>query len=145
MTSEPQQYRRRPVAVEAMQYTVESCRTIHDWFGLPHEDHDEDCGSGFGVDTGNDWFEVSLGDWVVQDADGGIAVFSPDTFALDYEAVPATGSVVLTADEGAQVREALCEGRHCAAIGSTDLLLGSRKVDRIDRAIDLLDRKDGAA
>lgn len=80
-------YRKKPVVIEAMRYTVESCRSLHDWMGLEHADHDLDCQMGIAIDTLEGQMIASVGDWIIQGVQGEFYPCKPDIFEQTYEAV----------------------------------------------------------
>lgn len=70
MTS-PQEYVRRPERVQAMRYTAETCRALHEWLGIEHHgDDDDDCGTWITVP--GEWGrldELHPGMWAVRKGD----------------------------------------------------------------------------
>lgn len=80
-------YRKKPVEVEAMQYTVESCRAIHEWLGLEHAAHDYECDRGIFIDTLEGQMEASLGDWIIKGVAGEFYPCKPAIFEATYELV----------------------------------------------------------
>jgi hypothetical protein len=86
-TFTPRQYRKRPVIIEAMQYTVESCRALHDWIGYEHADHSEDCDMGINIDTLEGMMTVDVGAWVIKGVAGEFYPCRPDIFEATYEQV----------------------------------------------------------
>ena len=83
--SKPQKFRKRPIAVEAMRYTAETCRAIHEWIGLEHGEDSSPCGV-LGIDIPGAWSEAEPGDWVLRGAEGFYSC-APSIFAKLYEAV----------------------------------------------------------
>jgi len=83
----PLTYRKRPIVIEAMQYTADSCRSLHAWIGLEHADHDEDCDQGIFIDTLEGLMEASLGDWIIRGVKGEFYPCKPDIFEATYEPV----------------------------------------------------------
>ena len=82
----PKSYRKRPVVIEAMEYTVGTCRGIHDWMGLEHADHDLDCEAGIFIDTLEGQMRASLGDFIIKGVEGEFYACKPDIFWKTYEA-----------------------------------------------------------
>ena len=80
-------FRKRPVVIEAMHYTVESCKAIHDWLGYEHADHALDCHMGIFIDTLEGEMRASVGDWIVKGVQGEFYAVKPDIFEQTYEAV----------------------------------------------------------
>lgn len=80
-------YRKRPVVIEAHEYTVENCRSIHEWMGFDHADHDLDCEAGIFIDTMEGRMEASLGDFIIKSVQGEFYPCKPDIFAATYELV----------------------------------------------------------
>lgn len=80
-------YRKKPVVIEAIQYTVESCRQIHEWMGLDHEPHDLNCDSGIFIDTLEGQMEAQIGDWIIRGVKGEFYPCKPDVFEETYEPV----------------------------------------------------------
>lgn len=80
-------YRKKPVVIEAIQYTVESCRQIHEWIGLDHESHDRNCADGMFIDTLEGQMEAQIGDWIIRGVKGEFYPCKPDVFEETYEPV----------------------------------------------------------
>ena len=80
-------YRKKPIVVEAMQYTAESCRAIHEWIGMFHEGDGYLCSTGFLIETLEGQLEVKVGDWVIKGVEGEFYPCKPDIFEKTYEAV----------------------------------------------------------
>lgn len=89
LNSGPQLFRKKPVVVKAMLYTVETCKAIHDWLGLEHADHDLDCDQGIFIDTMEGQMNASLGDYIIQGVQGEFYPCKPDIFEKTYEQVEA--------------------------------------------------------
>lgn len=80
-------YRKKPVVIEAMHYTVENCRALHEWAGWEHSDHDEDCENGIVVETLEGTMRADLGDWIIRGVKGEFYPCKPDVFEATYEPV----------------------------------------------------------
>lgn len=80
-------FRKKPVAVEAMQYTVESCLRIHKWMGLEHEDTNAHCDEGILIPTPEGEMNARPGDWVIRGIKGEFYPCKPDIFEATYEPV----------------------------------------------------------
>lgn len=80
-------FRKKPVEIEAVQYTVESCREIHDWIGMEHEPGDESCRAGIFIDTLEGLMTADLGDWIIRGVKGEFYPCKPDIFEATYEPV----------------------------------------------------------
>lgn len=78
-------FRKRPVVIEAIQYTVESCKELHEWLGLEHDDTDVLCDRGIFIDTKEGQMEASLGDWIIKGVKGEFYPCKPDIFAATYD------------------------------------------------------------
>lgn len=87
LTPGPRLFRKKPVQILAMRYTVESCKALHDWMGLEHEDHDLDCEEGIFIDTLEGQMNASLGDWIIKGVEGEFYPCKPEIFAKTYEQV----------------------------------------------------------
>lgn len=82
---EPRNFRKKPVEIQAMEYTRETCRAIHDWMGLEHADHDLDCDAGIFIDTLEGQMRASLGDFIIKGVQGEFYACKPDIFDQTYE------------------------------------------------------------
>lgn len=80
-------YRKKPVVIEALQYTVENCFRLHEWMGLDHEPHDLDCGNGIFIDTLEGQMEASIGDWIIRGVAGEFYPVKDSIFRETYEEV----------------------------------------------------------
>lgn len=80
-------FRKRPVVIEAMHYTVESCRDLNDWMDLEHFDHDYDCHTGIAIDTLEGQMMASVGDWIIKGVEGEFYPCKPNIFEATYEPV----------------------------------------------------------
>jgi hypothetical protein len=78
-------FRKKPVVIEAIQYTKESCRAICQWTGTEHFDNN-DCGmASLFIDTLEGQMEAQPGDWIIKGVKGEFYPCKPDIFALTYE------------------------------------------------------------
>lgn len=78
-------HRKKPVVIEAMLYTRESCRDIHRWMEVEHEGH---CSTGvIVIPTLEGLMEAREGDYIIKDVKGEFYPCKPDIFAATYEAV----------------------------------------------------------
>lgn len=84
MTATPARFVKKPIVIEAMQYTHASCHALHDWAGWPHEDHDEDCDAGIVIETLEGAMTAELGDWIIRGIQGEFYPCKPDIFAATY-------------------------------------------------------------
>ena len=80
-------FRKKPVVIEAMQYTMQSCHELHEWAGLgPHEPSDA-CRNGLLIPTLEGEAQAQLGDWIIKGVQGEFYPCKPDIFDATYEAV----------------------------------------------------------
>ena len=90
---EARKFRKKPIIVEALQYTEESRRAVIDWCGAGHTGIDDDgCEyelRNLRIKTPAGTLMVNLGDWVVKDANGEFCPCKPDIFEQTYEEVDA--------------------------------------------------------
>ena len=85
-------YRKKPIVIEAVQYTPESCVAICAWIGVAHEiGFDRDiCGVDvLSIPTPEGVMEASPGDYIVRGVKGEFYPVKPDIFAATYEPVEA--------------------------------------------------------
>jgi hypothetical protein len=85
----PKQFRKRPVVIEAMEFTLEAAgemRTIEAWCGgsvkgvmLPVKDRVLD------IQTLEGEMRASIGDWIIKGVKGEFYPCKPDIFAATYE------------------------------------------------------------
>lgn len=86
--TEPVQYRKKPVVIEAIRYTVESCSAVHDFLGI--ENHNPDaggCDQGIYIKTLEGYMRADVGDWIIRGVQGEFYPCKPDIFDATYEAV----------------------------------------------------------
>lgn len=85
------QYRKKPVVVEAIQYTALTCREIHAWMGRdhgPYDDRDDPCGRGvIQIETLEGTMTANPGDWIIKGVRGEFYPCKPDIFDFTYEPV----------------------------------------------------------
>lgn len=85
MADKPQKFRKKPVVVEAMRYSIDSCRAIHDWMGIPHPRGLYDCDRGIFLDTLEGLMEARLGDWIIKGTQGEFYPCKPAAFEDTFE------------------------------------------------------------
>lgn len=103
----PKKYRKRPVVIEAMQYSAATCADICRWMDAEHRPDDE-CGVGpLYIPTLEGMMEASPGDFIVRGVKGEFYPCKPDIFALTNEE---DGPVTLSAS----IREAAAKALHDA-------------------------------
>lgn len=79
-------YRSKPVVIEAVQYTAETCRNIHAWMGIGHVPDDTSCGIGcLVINTLEGEMAASPGDFIIKGLKGEFYPCKPDIFAMKYE------------------------------------------------------------
>lgn len=80
-------YRKRPVVIQAIQYTKETCEEIHSWAGLePHVYRDYVCGvEPILIPTLEGVMEASPGDFIIRGVNGEFYPCKPDIFYKTYE------------------------------------------------------------
>ena len=80
------QFRKKPIVIEAMQYSAESCRAICAWMGVPHDAPDADCGRDpFEIETLEGTMLAEPGDWIIKGIKGEFYPCKPDIFEATYE------------------------------------------------------------
>ena len=83
-------YRKKPVVIDAWQYTPDSCADLCRMLGVPHRDSDEPCGTGpLPIQTLEGTMLASPGDYVIRGVKGEFYPCKPDIFVATYE--PADG------------------------------------------------------
>jgi hypothetical protein len=81
-----QRFRKKPVVIEAMQYTAESCRRICEWAGLEHGAYNESCGVfPLIIPTLEGPHNANPGDWIIKGVKGEFYPCKPDIFEATYE------------------------------------------------------------
>lgn len=81
-------YRKRPIVIEAIEYTSESCAEVCTFLGIEHHDVGR-CGidSPLVVYTLEGKLTASAGDWIIKGVAGEFYPCKPDIFEATYEAV----------------------------------------------------------
>lgn len=84
-----QRFRKRPVEVEAVQFTGPNWRECCRFIGAPTFDDDETLGDPdeLYIDTLEGMMTASLGDWIVRGVQGEHYPVKPDIFEETYEPV----------------------------------------------------------
>ena len=85
--SEPCKYRKRPVEIEAMQWTGdthEMRQAVREWVDAAI---DETALTGLAIETLEGWLNVSPGDWIIKGVKGEFYPCKPDVFDATYDAV----------------------------------------------------------
>lgn len=72
-------YWTQPTWVEAVQYTPETCREIHEMLGIAHDD-DADCESGIEANLLTGRLTLNVGEWCVKDAIGNCDFWDDESF-----------------------------------------------------------------
>ena len=80
-------FRKKPVVIEAMQYTMDSCHAIHEWAALGDHVTSEACRLGIVIPTLEGDMKAELGDWIIRGVAGEFYPCKPDIFAQTYEPV----------------------------------------------------------
>jgi hypothetical protein len=92
----PVRFRKRPVVVEAMRFTAETCRAVHEWVGddhdggLPADDPDNDCSQHlieYDIPTREGRMTAEDGDWIIKGVEGEFYPCKPSIFEATYERV----------------------------------------------------------
>ena len=76
-------FRKRPVVIEAMQYTGNNLAELRAF--VPEELRDNRVGHPLGIHTLEGVMTVSEGDWVIRGVKGEFYPCKPDIFAATYE------------------------------------------------------------
>jgi hypothetical protein len=88
--SKPQWFKKKPVAVQAMQYTGPKTKlAVREFVTTPLDERAME-GGGFGLLTNNGWVTVRPGDWIVRTVLGDFYPCSADVFAANHEPLPTT-------------------------------------------------------
>ena len=79
-------FRKRPVVVEARQFSAESCADICQWMGIEHNDVGR-CGldTPLIIHTLEGELFAQVGDWIIKGTQGEFYPCKPDIFAATYE------------------------------------------------------------
>jgi hypothetical protein len=85
----PKLYRKRPVVVNAMEYTTENLPECLTWMGMPREEAEAHRGSSFPlyIHTLEGDMTASVGDFIIQGVQGEFYPCKPDIFLMTYEEV----------------------------------------------------------
>lgn len=82
-------YRKKPVVIEAMQYTQENRDEVIEWSGATHTAIDEDGAeyelATLRIQTHGGEMPARVGDWVIKSRRGGFRTCRAATFISDYE------------------------------------------------------------
>lgn len=83
--SEPMKFRKRPVTIEAMQYTGDNINDIARFVGdIPNWSPDSDS---YDIETIEGTMTAQHGDWIIRGIEGEFYPCKPDIFAATYEEV----------------------------------------------------------
>ena len=80
-------FRKKPVIVEAMQLTVESCHAVHEWASLGAHKPSDMCRLGVTIPTLEGDMHAEVGDWIIRGVAGEFYPCKPDIFEQTYEPV----------------------------------------------------------
>lgn len=83
----PTKWRKKPVVIEAMQYTKESCRAVCVWAGIEHHENKHyACGNRpLIIPTLEGDHFANEGDWIIRGIKGEFYPCKPDIFEATYE------------------------------------------------------------
>jgi len=81
------QYRKKPVAIEAMQLTEENKNQVFYWITCTKEPTCNTKGSAILIQTLEGDMEASIGDYIIKGVLGEFYPCKPDIFEMTYEAV----------------------------------------------------------
>lgn len=76
-------YRKKPVVIEAMQYTGKNAMAVLAWAKLP--EISEDFTGGLEIRTLEGTMRADIGDWVIRGVKGELYPCKPEIFAATYE------------------------------------------------------------
>lgn len=84
---EANRYRKKPIVIEAMRYSPETCERICAWMRIPHVVYSgEPCGVGeFLIETLEGTMRANPGDWIIRGLKGEFYPCKPDIFEATYE------------------------------------------------------------
>ncbi len=88
--STPQRFRKKPVVIEAMQYTPNAIEELNEWLKGVEDDRGNPAmfGPVMGlIPTPEGVMEVHFGDWVIKGVAGEFYPCKPDIFEATHEAV----------------------------------------------------------
>ncbi len=78
-------FRKKPVVIEAMQYTGRNAVDVMEWAGVP--EISEDLTGGIEIATLEGTMRADPGDYVIRGVKGELYPCKPHVFALSYDAV----------------------------------------------------------
>lgn len=93
--NEPSWFKKKPVQVQAMQWTGDNINALWDWIGaswlfgpLPQGDPLAESGrpARLFVAANDGWLDLTIGEWIIKDASGFYPCL-PDRFSETYEPV----------------------------------------------------------
>ena len=77
-------FRKKPIVIEAMQFTDESVGEVYAWL-MDHEVDFEDGGVALTIKTLEGDMTASPGDWIIRGVQGEFYPCKPDIFEMTYE------------------------------------------------------------
>lgn len=81
-------FRKKPVVIEAMQFTDEMKDRVFHWVGgCPSAGVDDQGKPTMKIQTPEGWITASLGDWIIKGVAGEFYPCKPDIFEQTYEPV----------------------------------------------------------
>lgn len=84
-------FRKKPVEVDAIQYTAETCLEIHKWMGVEHQQYGDTkpCGKDhIYIETLEGLMRAQPGDWVIKGVNGEFYPCKNDIFRKTYDQIP---------------------------------------------------------
>lgn len=82
----PQEFRKKPVVIEAMQVAAENVATVAAWCGAPYRPHDDVVAAPhLLIPTLEGTMRAEIGDWIIRGVKGEFYPCKPDIFAATYE------------------------------------------------------------
>lgn len=83
------QYRKKPVVIEAVQWTGENVAEVDAFIGDGLEDNDDGAkpGQPISIETLEGVMTAQVGDWIIRGVKGELYPCKPDIFEATYEAV----------------------------------------------------------
>jgi hypothetical protein len=76
-------FRKKPVVIEAVQWTGDNVNQISEFMGFPSYSHHTD--TGLHIHTLEGTMHASEGDWIIKGVQGEFYPCKPDIFAATYE------------------------------------------------------------
>lgn len=77
-------YTKRPVTIDALQYTGDNCADVHAFLGYEHDT--ENCATRMiEIETLEGTMTASQGDWIIKGVKGEFYPCKPEIFELTYE------------------------------------------------------------